>query len=1029
MWLRIAFVAIMTALATCARAQAPANDIVVDDFEADTLDHWQNSVSPEYYRGGEGNEALSIVDDPERGRVMSAAIGFGDPNKSEAVWITRSVEQPIPLARIVSASFWYKITGATESPLDSLKLRLRTSPEAFTDYEVLPEGGAPLGQWTQVTVPVREGMPARNIYRYIFGEVQQVTLRLDDVDDRNARFALLVDDIRVTLDQPRVESYQPTKLDLRRDERLDVLVIRHSAAGYYDIEGAARALDPSARVDTYLFRGLHFPLWGFPEGVENLLGYDVIVLVDVDPWVMTAEQAQWIADLAHSGAGLVVFGGPNTLTHAHEFKLPLREALPVSFEPGAKEVGGGVPAAADHPLAAALPATGLGSVPAMHDLALREGAQAVFTVGDRPLVACGSFGEGRVAVVNCWPSYALPLRSRFLTSDLGDDLRRSLLRWAWGHEPAARLTSLELPPRTVIAPGAVTVGAAAEGASRIRLIVAGQPEQTAPANEPVNFTVDLPEQTVSDRTLACRVEALGPAGEVTDWRDFEIDALAPLGVEVAWAGHQDAFAPGGPVQFSVQLSLRGMPALTPSTSSVNLSFADGALPVSCSGLADVWVVPAGTDKVLHDQLGPDDVKTTEAREGLLQTITTTGITRAGREDMTFGEDNRIQRVERVAEVQPDGAVRVASRYEFLQDVQVSRITTMLVLPASAYAGLPFVVEQGGERVEGELPAADGKKVLDGSGLTLTVETPSGPLRIEVLDASLHVWMQDLRRYGSDSFRIEIESPFEGKLARRGDSYEVPVLVSGPAVGNVPLPAVGDLSLRCEVLDPASGEAVMSWPARSGTDDLTFLSELPNLRSGEYELAINAVQGDRVVSSVAEPCFVVDPLDRANFFPIMTVLGERGGGQEMDRAMALARLDDIIAHGFNAITAGNARSYAQPSASHTTELCRDLATQAQRLGLATFFEYHRLTLVGSDPVEPCVFDPAHREKLREYLEPQLDVCRRVPRLLSIKILDEPSMAAKNLDLCDRCRARFRELYGADLAGPDEVGEDIAARWRL
>ncbi|HUS81543.1 MAG TPA: MG2 domain-containing protein, partial [Armatimonadota bacterium] len=44
-------------------------------------------------------------------------------------------------------------------------------------------------------------------------------------------------------------------------------------------------------------------------------------------------------------------------------------------------------------------------------------------------------------------------------------------------------------------------------------------------------------------------------------------------------------------------------------------------------------------------------------------------------------------------------------------------------------------------------------------------------------------------------------------------------------------------------------------------------------------------------------------------------------------------------------------------------------------------------------------------------------------------DEPSMAAKNLDLCERCRARFRELYGADLAGPDDVGEDVAARWRL
>ncbi len=1014
-------------------AQATGNDIVIDDFEADTLGRWQNSVSPEYYRGGEGNEALSIVDDPERGRVLKAVIAFGDEKKSEPIWITREVDSPLPVARVISASFWYKVTGVIEAPIDSLVLRLRTSPTSFTDHELLPETGLPLDQWTHATVDIRGGMSTmRNIYNSIFADIQQVTLRLDDVDDLNSNFALMVDDIRVTLDQPRTDTYQPTERSIRRDGRLDVLVIRQSAAGYYDIEAAARALDPDARVATYLFRGLHFPLWGFPERVDDLLGYDLIVLVDVDPWVMSAEQAQWLADMTYSGAGMIVFGGPNTLTQAKEFKLPLLEALPVTFAPNAKSVGGGAPVPTGHPLAAALPAEGLGSVPAMHDVALREGAQAAFTVGERPLVACGDFGEGRVVLVNSWPTVSLPLHTQFLTSDLSDDLLRALLRWGWRQESKARLTELDLPRRTVVAPAQVEVGATAEGASRIRLVVAGQPEQAQPAQAPVTFTIDVPQQQVSEQTLACRVEALDAAGQVADWRDFSIEAVTPLGLRVAWAAHQEAFLPGGTMEFNTRLAARGLPGLVPSGSSLDVRFADGSLPVSCSGLADIWVIPEGSEKVLHDQLGPSEPATVESREGLLPVVTTTGITRAHRTDgsMTFGADNRIQRVERIAAIQPDGGVRITSRYEFLQDVKVSRITTMLSLPTSVYAGMAFVAEQGEKRTESVFPVEHGKRLFDGTGLKLTITTPAAPLCIEVLDPSLHVWLQDLRPYGMDSFRLEIEAPFEGKLASKGATYEIPVLISSPAADQVPLPETEALSMQCELLDPATGKPVVTWPQRPATDTSAFTATLPDLRSGEYRLDVRALHGDRIVSSASAACHVVDPLDRADFFPVMTYFGERGGGHDMDPRMTLARLDDIIAHGFNAVTAGNARMYSGAELPHGGVITNLASTEAQRRGLATFFEYHRLTLVtSSDPVTPCVYDPVHREKLAEYVEPQLEVCRRVPRLLSIKILDEPHLTPKQIDMCDRCKARFRGLYGAEFVGPDELGEDVAARWRL
>ena len=237
-------------VASTVHAQGAGHEFTLDDFEGDTLARWQTSMSPEYYKGGEGRKGLDFIDDADRGRVMQALIAFVDENGSEPIWITRAVDEPFPLSRVLTASFWYKITGTDVAPINSFKLRLRTSPTAFTDYEVLPEEGVPLNEWRHVTVNVRERMPTRNVYGYVFAEVQQVTLRLDDVDDRNVQFALLIDDIKFTTDEPATESYEPTDYQLRRDDRLDVLLITHSTAGYYDIEQAARALDPQAWILT-----------------------------------------------------------------------------------------------------------------------------------------------------------------------------------------------------------------------------------------------------------------------------------------------------------------------------------------------------------------------------------------------------------------------------------------------------------------------------------------------------------------------------------------------------------------------------------------------------------------------------------------------------------------------------------------------------------------------------------------------------------------------------------------------------------
>lgn len=1017
------------ALATVARAQNEYQ-VTIDDFEADTLEYWQTSQSPEYYRGGEGAEGLEIVQMPEIGGVLRARVAFVDERANEPIWITRRLEEPIPARHLLSARVRYRIVETDRMPLDSLKLRLRTSPRAFNDYDILPEGGLTPGEWHDVVVDVRANMSMRNVYRNIFGEIQQVTLRVDDIDDVNAEFVLEVDEIVLTVEEPPEVEWEPERYDLRRDGRLDVLLLQHSAAGYYNIEQAARAIDPNARVDRYLFGGLHFPLWGFPETLEEMLGYDVIVAIDVDPWVMTQEQAGWLGSLVYSGAGMIFFGGPNTLTHAQDFRLPIRRVLPVTFEPGAEDVWRHIPPeSTGHPLAAGLPAERLGNVSHLHALTPREDAQVVYAVADDPLLITGSFGDGRVALVNAWEEFGSTSDGHFLGTDLADDFVRVLLRWASNRAPEVQLTNIQLPPGSVVTPATVTVSAqATETASGIRLRVPGLGVEKTITGSDAGFEIALPAVEESEREIECTVEVLDRRGRVTDVRDFTIEAQNRCAVEVAWAAHQWMLEPGAQAKFRVDLRRRGLPSMDVSYSTLTLAFAEGALPVMLPGLADVWVYPPGSDTALHDQSGATDVQTTR-ENGLTPALTTTGVTHADRADMDFGEDDRIQRVERTARLQPDGGVRVDYRYEFVQNVRVQRISTMIALPTSTYAGLPFVAEQRDGTTEDTLPATTGRRIFDGHGLDLTIETERGPLRIQVPDDSLHVWMQDLRQWDIGAFRIEIEAPFEDATAEAGDTYQVPIIISGPEAGQLDLPALSDLTVDCALIDDRGVEA-LSWEPRTAADPLTYAERLPNLRSGEYRLRVVVREGNEPVVRETDRVLIVDPLVMEDFYPIMSVLDTSGGGHMMDREMALARVEDMWEHGLNAGAHVGATRLAADKLGVQQRVQNEAVARAMELGMATFFEYHSLTLLSREGMPVSPFTEEHRQRLRDRIEPQLDVCDRVARLLSIKILDEPHISAENLICEDRCREAFEERYGAPWRPVEEIDEDdILARWRL
>ncbi|MHB8995286.1 MAG: hypothetical protein ACYC63_08570 [Armatimonadota bacterium] len=428
MWRILVLVALLTA--TCACCQQAT--IVVDDFRQPTPLKWSTSMSPQYYQGDNTKKGLQIVNDPERGPVLAADVRFVSPLGSEPCFINRDLDQPVPLVRLSAISFWYKIVGdAALDPVDGFKVRLRTSPTAFRDYAV---PSPQIGKWTHVVIPTRQSNVV-NVWGSIFGAVKQLTFRLDDQDTVNSSFTLLVSQIELTSDEPLAQTYAPRTYPLAKHEGLNVVQIKHAAAGHYQIAPAAATLPGKATTRTFPFKGLHFDLtmYGYPTTIQPLLSTDLIVMIDTDPFVMSGGQARDLADLVYSGAGMIFFAGANTLGNSKDFKRPLMDLMPVTFTPDEPGYVSRVAKATGETFdGLTVPEGEVGIASSVQKLVARPGARVLVQGDDRPLVVISEFGKGRVAFINAQPN--LDQTKDFFTMSPYPALLQRLMFWATHRE-------------------------------------------------------------------------------------------------------------------------------------------------------------------------------------------------------------------------------------------------------------------------------------------------------------------------------------------------------------------------------------------------------------------------------------------------------------------------------------------------------------------------------------------------------------------------------------------------------------------
>ncbi|MEI4472428.1 glutamine amidotransferase [Frigidibacter sp. MR17.24] len=166
----------------------------------------------------------------------------------------------------------------------------------------------------------------------------------------------------------------------------------------------------------------------FPDTVEKLAAYDVLVLSDIgantllltpDTWKLARvapNRLEVIRDYVMQGGGLVMVGGYLTFTgiDAKGFwkDTPVEPCLPVRLmatDDRSEQPQGisGTTVKADHPILAGVP-EGWPAVLGYNRTTLAEGAELIATIGaDHPFIAAADCGKGRSVVFtsDCSPHW------------------------------------------------------------------------------------------------------------------------------------------------------------------------------------------------------------------------------------------------------------------------------------------------------------------------------------------------------------------------------------------------------------------------------------------------------------------------------------------------------------------------------------------------------------------------------------------------------------------------------------------------
>jgi len=196
----------------------------------------------------------------------------------------------------------------------------------------------------------------------------------------------------------------------------EVFFAECGAAPDYGVRNAIRSVPfPCRSKDSYFF-GLHLPLtYCLPKRLDftlqqtpGLHTYDAILLVDIDPSILDADDLLNLLAYVEAGGGLLMMAGPNSFSRAQRGWGPLCEALPVNIplrptrsktETGELTVSGcerrvTVRPMEPHPVSSGL-SSPLGSTFTFNPVTAKDGSGVIAAAESEPIVVAGTYGAGR----------------------------------------------------------------------------------------------------------------------------------------------------------------------------------------------------------------------------------------------------------------------------------------------------------------------------------------------------------------------------------------------------------------------------------------------------------------------------------------------------------------------------------------------------------------------------------------------------------------------------------------------------------
>ena len=261
--------------------------------------------------------------------------------------------------------------------------------------------------------------------------------------------------------------------------------------------------------------------------------------------------------------------------------------------------------------------------------------------------------------------------------------------------------------------------------------------------------------------------------------------------------------------------------------------------------------------------------------------------------------------------------------------------------------------------------------------------------------------ETLKHVEKKPVQASIRLPYSKRAFAPGQEVIIEATYAG--ADGLQLWVVDELGRR---VDEVSGE-------KGAGETWRFTWTVPDLAEGRYRARLSAGDAEEEIAIV---CRRMDPMR----LPIIarTPLMEGGHWHSVEGLRRM--IDDLACHGFNLVAPPVLGTLVSEPYGLTADLSAWLEVFAQERGMDLMYEYSNFGTVRS--FQPPTFDPYSEgalERTGKMLIPQTEVADQVPRLWSLKTIDEPHADQRNILPGEIAERVFRERFGLALPGEEEA----------